>query len=415
VTQREPEGARPRLLFVDDEAAILNGLRHVFHPLRGRWDMRFACGGAEALERLEAEPAEVVITDMRMPGIDGLELLRQIRRRWPLAVRIVLSGYADLAVVAQASAVAHQYLLKPCDPEVLSGVIERSLELRALLASEQLREMVGSLGSLPAGPRTYQQLSAALSDPEVEVRSLAAIVEADVAMAGRVLHFVNSAYYSLSRKIASIEEAIVFIGVNTLRNLTLTLEVFTALHGESLDRAALEAEERHALLTGRIARRIAGDATLADSTFAAGLLHDCGKLVLMERLPRGFAEARQRVEREGIPLSLAEREALGADHAELGAYILGLWGLPHPIVEAVAFHHSQARLNQGTIDGVVLVGVANLLAHAAARDLGSGPERELACLRDMLAGGHAAWLGYAKREAAELGLGTGAAGAGGVR
>jgi HD-like signal output (HDOD) protein/ActR/RegA family two-component response regulator len=416
MTRGEQPRARPRLLFVDDETAILDGLRHVFHPQRTRWDMRFACGGAQALERMEEEPAEVVITDMRMPGMDGLELLRQVQRHWPLAARVVLSGYADLAVVAQASAVAHQYLLKPCDPEVLGGVIERAIELQALLSSEALRKTVGALGSLPAGPRTYQALSVALGDPLTEVRALARIVESDVAMAGRVLHFVNSAYYGLARKIASIEEAIVFIGISTLRNLTLTLEVFTAFQGAGADRAALEEEERHALLTGRIARRIVGDTTRAETSFAAGLLHDCGKLVLMDRLPARFAEALARAEQEKVVLPVAERAVFGADHAEVGAYILGLWGLPIPIVEAVAFHHCEERLTRGTMDGVVAVGAANLLAHAAARG-GRVDEHDpdVARLTALSSGNHAAWCEHAEQEAAGLGVGGGKRGTGGVR
>jgi HD-like signal output (HDOD) protein len=407
----DPDGsaALPRLLFVDDEPAILSGLKNVFHANRKRWHMRFACGGAEALEQLAAEPADVVITDMRMPDMDGLELLRRVQRIQPLAARIVLSGYADLLVVSQASAVAHQYLLKPCDPEVLSGAIERAIELQSLLSSEALRRTVGSLGSLPAGPTIYHRLSAALADPDVEVRSLAKIIEADVAMSGRVLHFVNSAYYGLVRKVSSIENAIVYLGIGTLRNLALTLEVFAALHGPGPNAAAFEEQERHALLTARIARRIAADPTSAETAFAAGLLHDCGKLVLMHRLPRPFADAQARAARDGRHPHELEREVLGADHAEVGAYILGLWGLPHGIVEAVAFHHSESRLTRGTLDVVVAVGAANLLAHAAARSGRMSPDdADMVRLHDLAAGHHAAWYEYAQQEAAEIGHGGGA-------
>ncbi len=396
------QSPRPRLLFVDDEPAILSGLRNVFHPQRSRWDMAFALGGAQALAAMEAAPVDVVVTDMRMPEMGGLELLRRVKDRWPLAARIVLSGYADLAAVAQASAVAHQYLLKPCDPKVLAGVIDRALELQRILDSETLRRTVGQLGSLPAGLRIYQALTEALADAEVEVRRLAGIVEADVAMASRVLHFVNSAYYGLTRKVSSIEEAIVFLGISTLRNLTLTLEVFSAFQVDG-HAAQFDALERHALLTARIARDIVNEPGRAEVAFSAGLLHDCGKLVLIDRLPARYAEARALALRTGQPDHLAEREVLGADHSEVGAYILGLWGLPHDIVEAVAFHHSEERLSRGTFDGVVAVGAANLLAHATER---SGrvddSDANVARLRELSAGRHVAWCGYAEREAAEL-------------
>ena len=403
MTLSRQTGARARLLFVDDEPAILSGLRCVLHSQRARWDMRFACGGAEALDLMAASPVDVVITDMRMPAMSGLELLRQVQQRWPLTARIVLSGFADLAVVAKASAVAHQYLLKPCDPEVLCSVIERAVELQTLLSSETLRTTVGRLGSLPAGPKVYQALSMALADPEVEVKKLAGIVEADVAMTGRVLHFVNSAYYGLTRRVTSIEEGIVFLGIGTLRNLTLTLEVFAAFPGAVQSPTAFEEEERHALLTARIARRIVGDAARADSAFAGGLLHDCGKLVLMDRLPGPFAEAQARAQRDRCALHVAEHATLGADHAEVGAYILGLWGLPHTIVEAVAFHHSEDRLTSGTLDGAVAVAAANLLAHASGRSQrAEARDGDVLRLQEMAAGNYAAWFVHAEREAAEL-------------
>lgn len=359
-----PRPEKPSLLFVDDEEPLLHGLRNVLHGERRRWDLRFALGGVEAITLLEERPADVVITDMRMPRMDGLALLRAVQQRWPRAARIVLSGYADLAVVAQASAVAHQYLLKPCDPEVLTAVIESSLRLQAVLGSDALQRTVGSLGALPSTPRLYHALTEALSDPDVPIKRLAALVEGNLGMTSRVLQFVNSAYYGLTRRISSIEEALVLLGIGTVRQLALTLEV-AQMFGDPGGQGPLSLEEleRHGLLTARIARRILGDPARAEAAFAAGLLHDCGKIVLMSRLPEPFAEAVALAAREGRPLHEAERAVLGADHAEVGAYLLGLWGLPHPIVEAVAFHHSEQRM-AGGLDTVVAVGVANLLARS---------------------------------------------------
>jgi len=400
----DPAGRRPSLLFVDDERPILNGLRNVLHRDRGRWDLRFALGGAEALALLAEHPADVIVTDMRMPELDGLALLRAVQLGWPRAARIVLSGYADLALVAQASAVAHQYLLKPCDPEVLRTVIERALELQALLGSETLQRTIGELGTLPSTPRLFLDLSEALSDPDVSLTRLAAIVEEDVGLSTRVLQFVNSAYYGLARRVTGIEEALVLLGIGTLRHLALTLEVARTFTGGPRAPLSLEAFERHALLTARIARRIVADQSRAEAAFAAGLLHDCGKLVLMDRLPGPFAEALATSARDGRPLHVVERELLGADHAEVGAYLLGLWGLPHAIVEGVAFHHSEERMTAGSLDTVVAVGAANLLARAAGDQAAAGlAERERGRLEVLARGHQAAWLELASAEAAGLG------------
>ena len=294
--------------------------------------------------------------------MDGLALLRQVRDLYPATSRIVLSGYADLGAVAQASAVAHQYLLKPCDAEVLRATVARAVELRALLDRPALRAVVGALGALPTVPGVYHALTGALGDPDADVRGLARIVNGDVGLAGRVLQFVNSAYFGLARRVTSIESAIVYLGLNTLRHLALTLEV-TRAFGDAGDE--VEAFERHSVLVARIARRLASDPANAEGAFAAGLLHDAGKLAIMARLPDAWREIRDRAEGEGTGTLAAEQAVLGADHAEVGAYLLGLWSLPHVLVEAVAFHHAvpTAPLTMG---GPGLVGLADALAHQAA-------------------------------------------------
>jgi len=371
------------ILFVDDEPALLDGLRRSLRAERECWTMRFATGGAQALELLGAVPADVVVADMRMPGMDGLSLLTAVKAGWPNAARIVLSGYADLAAVAQASAVAHQYLLKPCDGATLRGVLERTLALQAAMEDPALRRMVGGLGSLPAAPQVYHQLTMALGNPDVTVKALARIVQQDASLAARVLQFVNSAYYGLARRVSGIEQAVAYLGLNTLRHLTLTIEVQRSFSTGEVAPVAFEAFERHGALTARIARRIAGDPVRGEVAFAAGLLHDAGKLVLASRVPEAYAEVLACAERDGRPHAELERERLGADHASLGGYLLGLWGLPHAIVEAVAFHHDEDRLTRGGVDVVEAVGAADLLAHAAAGEA-SQSERSKAILDRMV-------------------------------
>jgi HD-like signal output (HDOD) protein/CheY-like chemotaxis protein len=372
-----------QILLVDDEPDVLAGLRNALRRERSRWAMRFALGGEAALQELEARPADVVVTDMRMPGVDGLALLAAVRQRHPRAARIVLSGQADLGAVVRASSVAHQYLLKPCEPAVLTAVVERALDIQALLGDDRLREVVGGLGTLPSAPATYGALTAALGDPEVDVRELAAIVKRDVGLASRVLRLVNSAYCGFAQRISSIDAAIVCLGLNTLRHLALTVEVFRAYDAG----AAFEAEEAHALLTARIARRLA-PGPAADVAFAAGLLHDCGKLVLMSRAPELYARVADEAQRRGAAPWTVEKELVGADHAEIGAYLLGLWDLPHAIIEPVAYHHALDRMGGADLPRVVAVAdglaceVAGSPPPAAWEGLGSDADvqswRELA-------------------------------------
>lgn len=362
------------ILFVDDEQDILDGLRSVLRCERARWRMSFALGGEAALAALEAGTFDVIVTDMRMPGMDGLALLEAVRDRHPSVARVVLSGQADLPVVMSASAIAHQYLVKPCEPESLRAVVERALVLQAVLGDPQVRALVGGLGTLPSAPAAYRALSAALGDPDVEIRALAAIVEQDVGLSSRALQLANSAYLGLAQRVSSIEAALRCLGLNTVRHLSLSVEVFRSFGSD----AGLDALERHALLTARIARALAPGGAAGEAAFAAGLLHDAGKLVLLSRAPAAIEPARG-----GAARAAAERAALGADHAGIGAYLLGLWDLPHDVVEPVAFHHAVVADGRGSRDAERIA-----LADALARELAgeAAPDGDGCAAMDALAG-----------------------------
>jgi HD-like signal output (HDOD) protein len=332
-----------RVLFVDDEPQILEGLRDATRSLRRAWQMQFALGGAEALELVAAEPFDVVVSDMRMPGIDGAAVLARVRELRPDAVRVVLSGYSEVAAALRAAEVAHLSLTKPCTPDVLRATIERACGLQELVTGERDRRAAAGLSALPSAPDTFLALRRAAADPETTAGEVAAIVERDVAMSAKVLQLVNSAFFGLGRQVESIEEAVRYLGLAVLKALVASEGAFTAFAPArpvaGFDIASLQ---RHSALTGHIARRMLPDKERAEAAFTAGMLHDVGELVL------------------------AGERRTGADHAALGAYVLGLWGLPHAVVEAVAFHHAPARLQPAELDVVVAVHVADHLAHRVA-------------------------------------------------
>jgi putative nucleotidyltransferase with HDIG domain len=370
-----------RILFVDDEVAILEGLRNVLRGERKRWNMTFAEGGAAAVDALEKETFDAIVTDMRMPGMDGLALLRHVRQSRPQMARIVLSGYAELGQAAEASVVAHQLITKPCETAVLRSALERALRVQGLLANEKLREVAGSLSTLPSAPRIYQALTAALEDPDSDVKKLAAIVEKDVGMSSRVLKFANSAYFGFAQRVSSIESAIVCLGTTAVRHLALTFEVFNAWGPAG--GPAFDSLEKHSLLVARIARKTAKNRARADVAFAAGLLHDAGRLVLMSRTGDQFREAQEEAQRRRAPLHVVETEMLGATHAEVGAYLLGLWDLPHDVVEPVALHHT-GPLRAEPSDTAAVVALADALAHEALDPDGTEYDRaELDGLGDI--------------------------------
>jgi len=366
------------ILFVDDEPRILAGLQRMLHGQRHEWDMVFVPGGEEALAELRSAPFDVIVSDMRMPGMDGATLLGRVREQFPNIVRIVLSGHTELEAALRTVPVAHQFLAKPCEADVLREVVERALNLHRLLKSEVLHRTIGHMGTLPSLPLAYAALTKALVDPDVALQTIAGIVEHDVAMCAKVLQLVNSGFFGLPRRVASVQTAVSYLGINMLKNLMLSVEVFHAFESRGdLAGFSLEVLQRHALLTGNIASRLLAEKRLAEDAFMAGILHDVGKLVLATRLREHFARVLAATRENGRPLHVVERELGSSTHAEIGAYLLGLWGLPYPIVEAVAYHHGPAPEGQSGFDIAAAVRIADQLAHECTAPHDGEPEETI--------------------------------------
>jgi HD-like signal output (HDOD) protein len=349
-----------RILFVDDEPHVLESLQDVLRPCRREWQMRFAGDGASALAELAEADYDVVVSDMRMPGMDGAELLGHVRRLHPSTVRIVLSGYAEVHIVARAASVAHRFLAKPCDVADLRRVVERSCSLRALTGDEPLRSAATAATRLPCVPALYAEISALLGNPEAALPEIAAIVEQDVAMAAKVLQLANSAFFGRARRVSRVDEAVAFLGVNPLKALILSagaLESFQA--ARAVEGFSLTELQHHGSLTARLARALLEGTPYRDDAFVAALLHDVGRLVLLTEEPDHLAECLAIARRDDRPLPAVERELRGITHAEIGAHLLELWGLPHGIVEAVAFHHRPAEVHDPILDATAAVAIAD--------------------------------------------------------
>jgi HD-like signal output (HDOD) protein len=330
---------RKRVLFVDDEEAVLDGLRAVLRPQRREWDMVFALGGPAALAELEQSSFDVVITDMRMPILDGAQLLRHVKGLQPRAVRLVLSGQIDSRTAFDSVFTAHQFLAKPCDPEKLRSVVKRCCDLNELLAGNELRSLAGDVGVLPAAPTAYLAISEALADPECGIGDVARIVEREPALCAKVLQVANSAFFGLPRTVSSATQAATYLGTLALRDLALAMEMLAApaRAKTALPLSAYKAFQLNALGVALLARSwFTSEPRKADDAFVAGMLRDMGHLVLAARRTAS-TEAEQ--------------------HAALSAYLLALWGIPHGIMEAVAYHEHPERIEH---DGLEVVDVVHL-------------------------------------------------------
>lgn len=398
-----------RILFVDDEPRVLEGLQNLLRKFRREWEMEFSCGGEAALAQFEVAPFDVIVSDMRMPGMDGAELLRLVQERYPATVRIVLSGQMEEEVARRIVFIAHQFLAKPCDPDLLREVIERVCDIQALLGEERLHETVGRIGQLPAMPGVFTALVKALEEPGSSLKDLAAIVQKDPAISAKTLQVVNSAFFGLPRRMTDVEQAVCYLGVDVLKGLALMIEVF---HGIAAGGVAscfdLETEQSRALATGRIARNLLAEKSAAQDALTAGLLHDCGRLIIATRLPELFVRVSEEVQKTCRPAHLVEAEVMGVSHAEVGAYLLGLWGLPIPIVEAVAHHHAPTRVPQSRFGVLGAVYVADRLVHELLPPDRKGPDEideplDLVYLESLgVTGRIEAWKGLVKEELGAL-------------
>jgi HD-like signal output (HDOD) protein len=363
-----------RVLFVDDELRILEGLRRMLRGQRLEWEIAFAPGAEAALTMMEASPFDVIISDMRMPGMDGAKLLAQVRERFPQVVRIVLSGHTELSTALRAVPVAHQFLSKPCDTGTLRAAVERACHLKGLLGDESIRRTLGALRDLPSLPRTYDALTQALSNADVNLKKIAHLIESDVGISAEILQLVNSAFFGIAHSITNIEHAVIYLGINTLRSLVLSLEIFRVFVPKTpLPGFSLEALQAHARLTAHIAARLPVPKHLTDIAIVGGMLHDVGKLILAWKFPARFKMLLAQAAEERCPLYVAEKREYGFGHAEIGAYLLGLWGLPYILVEAVALHHSPPRVAPRDFDAASAVYAANLLAHEVESPAPEGP------------------------------------------
>jgi HD-like signal output (HDOD) protein len=357
-----------RILFVDDEPLVLQGLKAGLHARRKEWDMQFAEGGAKAVELMKQGHFDVLVTDLRMPGFDGTTLVGRAKTDWPNTIRIVLSGYVDDEQSQRLVSLAHRYLSKPCEAKKIAECIDRCLMTQSLIQSEELRTQLGSIGSLPPMPSTFAALQRALADPSVDSSKVAAIIQKDPAVSAKVLQVCNSAFFRLPRRIASIQQAVSYLGLSAVRSMALSAELFSPGKSlcPSLDLVQLQ---KHALSVAAVARYVAADTPWAEDAFLSGLLHDVGFLLL----GRQFGDKMQRAleaAAAGMPLAEAEQMYVGVDHGTAGGYLLGLWGLPYEVVESVAHHDAPTRIGHSGLDVLSAVAVAHaLLAQVRPADV----------------------------------------------
>jgi HD-like signal output (HDOD) protein len=306
-------------------------------------------------------PFDVVITDMRMPGMDGAQLLELVKAKFPRTVRIILSGQSDRETVLRSVGPSHQYLSKPCDVEELKLKLNRAFALRDMLDNPHLKEVISRLKTVPSLPALYIAVTEALRSSETSMTKIGNLVAQDMGMCAKVLQLANSAFFGLSCHVSSPQQATALIGTENLKALVLSVQVFSNFGGQlTEDMGSLWS---HSMTTANFAKAIAriqmSARGIVDDAFAAGLLHDVGRLVLASAFGAEYQKVLRKAEAPGSLLGICEGEAFGCTHNAVGAYLLGLWGLSDSVVEAVAWHHQPANAQPTSFSALIAVHAAD--------------------------------------------------------
>ena len=355
---------RKRILFVDDEPLLARTYVMVLQSQSDRWEVRSVTSAVQALELVNRLSFDVVVADLRMPGMNGVDLINEIRKHQPQASRVIISGIRDQEEVARCLGATHQFIPKPVDLQTLQDTLARICNLDAYLPDEKLRALVGQFDALPSFPALYIEVVGELAAADASLERVAEIVSQDPAMTAKMLQIVNSAAFGLARSISNSFEAVQFLGTGTIRSLVLSVHVFSCFEQKDQN-FSMQEFWQHSLRSAALARAICRsadvDTAIAEEAYIAGMLHDVGKLMLASRLPQPFQQAMQLAVTRSVPLHAVESEIFGATHSQVGAYLLGLWGLPTTIVEAVAFHHSPAKSEPKAFGPLSAVHIADAL------------------------------------------------------
>jgi len=361
------ENRKRRIIFVDDDENVGQALRRMLRPMRNEWDMEFSTSGQDALLRMAQAPFDIVVSDMHMPTMHGADLLAEVMEKYPETIRFALSGSPGSDTLIRTAAIVHQFMVKPFEPMLLIQLITRAFALRDQLEKSGIKKLLLEMGGVPSVPVLYREIVREMQSEKPSVERVAAIIERDAGMSAKVLQIVNSGTYGLKQHVSNVVVAAKLLGLSNIRNLVLAAEAFQpAKEGKFPANFAIDGLWDHSLRVASYAKKIVLleglDPRVSDDAFTAGLLHDIGQIVLATQRTEQFGEALTIAQTKGQLLIDVEKEIFGATHAEVGGYLLELWGLPDPITEAITFHNIPQGCSEDEFCVATALHVANYFA-----------------------------------------------------
>lgn len=336
------------------------------------WEIVLAASGKEAFRHLARHSFDAAVVDLALADIEGARVLEELKQNHQPTFRIAYAAASSEPHRMKQWGAEHHLLIKPCTPRILHELLKRAFTFSLWLPDKVLHGLVTNLQLIPSPPSFYNEVIRELNSPSGSLEAVGQIIARDPAMTAKVLQMANSAAFGLQQKVTDAGTAVMYLGVETVKSLILLAHTFSYFEGFKQTDFALQPLWNHLFATAQCARRIAQEegfrASLQSKAFTAGLLHDLGKLVLAVNLPVPFGQAVRIARNHQVALWKIERDLLGASHGEIGAALLGIWGLPDDIVEAVAWHHEPTRGSNPELCPLTVVHAANVLAHETRKD-----------------------------------------------
>ena len=330
-----------RILFVDDESQILRSVTRLF--MDTEYEVITAESGKEALIILENEEIDVIVSDMKMPKMNGYELLSEVKKRFPNIVRIVLSGFSDERAVYDAlqKNISKLYILKPWENNVLINTIEKVFHIEnALRNNNNVLKFVKNAEELPTIKTSYQKIINVIENDE-DIYKIVSAIEYDNSIVTKLLHIVNSSYYGV--KTGSIKRAVAYLGLDNIKNIVIASAFIDGLTFNSKDNERLERLWEHAFISNRIISIVYNEflnKKIPETQMNAGLLSNVGIIFMIHSFHDKYIEIFDEVKIHHTSIIELENKAFGTNHQEIGGYLLQWWDIPLPIVEASLYHHN---------------------------------------------------------------------------
>ncbi|MBI4651911.1 HDOD domain-containing protein, partial [Candidatus Desantisbacteria bacterium] len=259
-------GEKVQILFVDDEQKILDGLRRMLYSMRNEWEMEFVNSGQKALEIMGKKTIDVIISDMRMPEMDGAELLNKVKQIYPRTIRFILSGYSDKDMILRTIDAADQFLTKPCNSDLLKKAIQKSIGVTVSQDKAKIHEFISKIKILPVLPDLYKQLINLVESDKSSSKEVSEIIKKDVIMIAKVLQLVNSAFFGLPNHISDIYQAVSYLGMDTIKSIVITVKAFGEFSKEEMDKFQVDDLYQHScrvgILSGKIINSIVSERKL---------------------------------------------------------------------------------------------------------------------------------------------------------